>query len=284
MGILNKIRRLKTALAEAKKVYKIGGAANVTIATPIYDKIIQGKTALVTGGSSGIGFEIAKKFIQTGAKVIITGRNEGKLQQAAKVLGTDCCKYLVWDISETTSIDQKLKDCKELFGGDIDILVNNAGIAPSKFFGNTDEAEWNKIYDINLKGNYFLTQALVKTWRQSAFIGYKKIINISSQGGFVGATYPYRMAKWDVRGLTEGLGKLLIKDNIIVNGIAPGVVKTSMQQFSLEQGDNLYTDQNPVNRVCLPEEIAELALFLVSDACNFIIGQTIVCDGGYILK
>lgn len=92
------------------------------------------------------------------------------------------------------------------------------------------------------------------------------------------------MVKWDVRGLTEGLGKLLIKDNIIVNGIAPGVVKTSMQQFSLNQGDNLYTDQNPVHRVCLPEEIAELALFLVSDASNFIIGQTIVCDGGYTLK
>lgn len=284
MGILNKIRRLKTALAEAKKVYKIGGAANVTIATPIYDKILQGKIALVTGGSSGIGFEIAKKFMQTGAKVIITGRNEDKLQQAAKDLGTDCCKYLVWDISETSSIDQKLKDCKDIFDGDIDILVNNAGIAPSKFFGNIDETEWNKIYDINLKGNYFLTQALVKTWKQSAFTGYKKIINISSQGGFVGATYPYRMVKWDVRGLTEGLGKLLIKDNIIVNGIAPGVVKTSMQQFSLNQGDNLYTNQNPVHRVCLPEEIAELALFLVSDASNFIIGQTIVCDGGYTLK
>lgn len=284
MGILNKIRRLKVALAEAKKVYKTGGTANVIIATPRYDKILQGKIALITGGSSGIGFEIAKKFAQTGAMVIITGRNEKKLQQASTDLGTDCCKYLVWDISETESIDQKLQECKELVGGDIDILVNNAGIAPSKFFGKIDETEWNKIYDINLKGNYFLTQALVKTWKKSAFEGYKKIINISSQGGFVGATYPYRMVKWDVRGLTEGLGKLLIKDYIIVNGIAPGVVKTSMQQFSLDQGDNLYTDQNPVHRVCLPEEIAELALFLVSDASNFIIGQTIVCDGGYTLK
>ena len=100
----------------------------------------------------------------------------------------------------------------------------------------------------------------------------------------MGATYPYRMVKWDVRGLTEGLGKTLVKDNIIVNGIAPGVVKTSMQDFSLKQGDNLYTTQNPIQRVCLPEEIAELALFLACDASNFIIGQTIVCDGGYTLK
>ena len=119
---------------------------------------------------------------------------------------------------------------------------------------------------------------------KKAYPGYKKIINISSQGGFVGATYPYRMVKWDVRGLTEGLGKSLIKDNIIVNAIAPGVVKTSMQEFSLNQGDNLFTTQNPIQRVCLPEEIAELALFLASDASNFIIGQTIVCDGGYTLK
>ena len=111
-----------------------------------------------------------------------------------------------------------------------------------------------------------------------------KILNVSSQGGFVGATYPYRLAKWDIRGLTEGLGKSLIKKGIIVNGIAPGVVKTAMQSFSIEQGDNLYTNQNPLGRVILPEEIAELALFLISDASNAIVGQTIVCDGGYTLK
>ena len=82
---------------------------------------------------------------------------------------------------------------------------------------------------------FFLTQTLVKRWKgQISPDEYRKIVNISSQGGFVGATYPYRMVKWDVRGLTEGLGKTLVKDRIIVNGIAPGVVKTSMQQFSLQ--------------------------------------------------
>lgn len=284
MKILSKIRRMKLALIAAKTTYKTGGNVSVKIATPIYGNILENKVALITGGSSGIGLEIAKKYVQTGAKVIITGRNESKLQQATANIGSDRCTYLVWDISDTSSISKKLEECKQLIGGEIDILVNNAGIAPSKFFGNVDESEWNTIYDTNLKGSYFLTQTLVKSWKHSTFEGYKKILNISSQGGFVGATYPYRMVKWDVRGLTEGLGRLLIRDNIIVNGIAPGVVKTSMQQFSLNQGDNLYTDQNPVHRVCLPEEIAELALFLVSDASNFIIGQTIVCDGGYTLK
>ena len=172
-----------------------------------------------------------------------------------------------------------------MLGGDITTLVNNAGVPPSRFWGDVDEEEWDRIYAINLKGLFFLTQALTGRWKkQMVHDEYRKVINISSQGGFVGATYPYRMVKWDIRGLTEGLGKALVKDRIIVNGIAPGVVKTSMQQFSVQQGDNLYTDQNPMGRVILPGEIAELAVFLINDASNAIVGQTIVCDGGYTLK
>ena len=192
---------------------------------------------------------------------------------------------MAWDISMTDEIENKLDECESILGGEISVLVNNAGIAPSKFWGSVDEEEWDKIYSNNLKGLFFLTQSLTKRWKkQISAYEYRKIVNISSQGGFVGATYPYRMVKWDIRGLTEGLGKTLVKDRIIVNGIAPGVVKTSMQQFSLEQGENLYTDQNPIGRVILPGEIAELAIYLISDAGNAIVGQTIVCDGGYTLK
>lgn len=284
MGIYNKLSRIKIALYCAKQTYLHGGITKVNIATPQYDNILKGKVVLITGGASGIGFSIAKKCIQSGALVIITGRNELKLKKALDKIGNDSLKYLVWDVSDVEIISSKLNECTALYNRPIDIVVNNAGIAPSKFFGNIDEDEWDKIYDTNLKGNYFLTQEIVKQWQSSFSPNYRKIINISSQGGFVGATYPYRMVKWDIRGLTAGLGKLLIKDNIIVNGIAPGVVKTSMQEFSLNQGDNLFTNQNPIQRVCLPEEIAELALFLISDASNFIVGQTIVCDGGYILK
>ena len=111
-----------------------------------------------------------------------------------------------------------------------------------------------------------------------------KIINISSQGGFVGATYPYRMSKWDIVGLTRGLGLSLIDKNIIVNSIAPGVVRTEMQEHYFRQGDNVYSDENPIKRFAYPEEIAQLAIFMMSDLSNFIVGQTIVCDGGYTLK
>lgn len=284
MSLIVKIRRFIYALRHLKPIYRYGGVATFKIETPSYNSILKGKCILVTGGSSGIGYAIAEKCLGVGAKVIITGRNEEKLKLAQQKLKNPNCYYLRWDIAEVDSVRQKLKECYDLSKQPIDILVNNAGVAPIKFFGDVDEEEWQRIYDTNLKGTYFLIQEIVKEWREFKWDGYRKILNISSQGGFVGATYPYRMTKWDIRGLTEGLGKELIKDNIIVNGIAPGIVKTSMQEFSMRQGDNLYTYQNPVQRVCLPEEIAELALFMISDVCNFIIGQTIVCDGGYSLK
>ena len=282
--MLNRIRRAVNTLRKIILIYQTGGIINADISFCQQSTLLEGKRILITGGSSGIGLAMAKKFIAFGAYVVITGRNVQKLKDAMSSINSQNCKYVVWDHSKIDDLVEKLSKVQQILDGNIDVLINNAGVAPSKFWGNVDEEEWDNIYNINLKGNYFLSQEIVKLWKTKSFKGYKKILNISSQGGFVGATYPYRMTKWDLRGLTEGLGKSLINDRIIVNGIAPGVVKTAMQQFSLQQGDNLYTDQNPINRVCLPEEIAELAAFLVSDTSNFIIGQTIVCDGGYILK
>ncbi len=286
--MLDKIKKLislyLTSFHYARECSKYGGLKKINIVYLSKNELLCGKNILITGGGSGIGFAIAQRCINSGGKVVITGRNEEKLKEALNILGSDYAHYIVWDISKVDEIKSHLKEVRKSFGGDVDILINNAGIAPSKFWGNTNEEEWNKIYNTNLKGGFFLTQQITKDWKNYEHLEYKKIINISSQGGFVGATYPYRMVKWDIRGLTEGLGKSLINDRIIVNGIAPGIVKTSMQEFSLHQGDNLYTNQNPIHRVCLPEEIAELALFLMSDRSNFIIGQTIVCDGGYTLK
>jgi len=278
-------KRIRQALRCAVQGYKNGGSSIARITYPVYGDVLSGKNILITGGSSGIGLAIAKKYVECGANVLITGRNKEKLKAAVEEIGKERCASISWDITLTDEIEKRLDECEALLGGEITALVNNAGVAPSKFWGDVDDEEWDKIYSTNLKGLFFLTQSLAKRWKkQISPDEYRKILNISSQGGFVGATYPYRMVKWDIRGLTEGLGKTLVKDRIIVNGIAPGVVKTSMQQFSLQQGENIYTDQNPIERVILPEEIAELALFLMSDSGNAIVGQTIVCDGGYTLK
>ncbi len=267
-----------------KKIYKYGGYSTVNIANINYGAILKGKKILVTGGGSGIGLSIAKKCLQEGATIVITGRNENKLKHVAEEINNPLLKVLVWDISQITQVEEKLQKVKLLLEGEIDILVNNAGIVNGITFPDVTEGIWDKIYATNSKGLFFLTQSLCKRWLKDEKNKVKKVINISSQGGFVGATYPYRMTKWDIAGLTQGLGIKLASHGIIVNGIAPGIIATNMQPGCLNQKENVYCSLNPLERFALPEEIAELAIFLMSDACSFIVGQTIVCDGGFSLK
>lgn len=276
MSIINKIRKIRSAI-------RYGGYNEIKICQLKNDNCLKGKRILITGGSSGIGFQIAKKCCSCGANVIITGRNEEKLINSINNINGEI-NYLVWDLMDTEHIEEHLNRVLHIFKGSLDCLINNAGVEPHEFFPDVTEKEWANIYDTNSKGAFFLTQEVYKHWLNHKESDYKKIIFIDSQGGFVGATYPYRMVKWDIRGLTKGLGLKLAKDGILVNGIAPGVVKTEMQKFSLEQGDNTYCDQNLLGRVCLPEEVAEMAAFMLSDACNFMVGQTILIDGGYSLK
>ncbi|WP_320167930.1 SDR family oxidoreductase [Mangrovibacterium marinum] len=266
-------------------IFKYGGYTTVNIANINYGKILKGKRILITGGSSGIGLSIAKKCLNEGAIVVITGRSETKLKKVKKEINNPSLKISVWDISQISQIEENLQTIKNLLEGNIDFLVNNAGITNGTNFPNVTEEIWDKIYTTNSKGLFFLTQSICNQWIKTKERNkLRKVINISSQGGFVGATYPYRMSKWDIAGLTQGLGIKLAPHGIIVNGIAPGIIATNMQQWSFKQKDNVYFSENLLERFALPEEIAELAIFLMSDASNFIVGQTIVCDGGYSIK
>lgn len=287
--ILRKFRRLflriSLTLKNVLKVIKYGNYSTVNIAQIYHGDILKGKKILVTGGSTGIGFSIAKKCISEGADVIITGRTDSKLKIACEKIGSNSLKSLVWDVSSISEIDDKLEECRRLLNGDIDILVNNAGIVNGTHYPNVTEEIWDRVYAANSKGLFFLTQALCSHWEKRKNYNLKKVINISSQGGFVGATYPYRMTKWDIIGLTQGLGLKLAPKGILVNGIAPGITATPALRMDFEQNEkNTYCSQNPLERFALPEEIAELSAFLMSDAANFIVGQTIVCDGGYSIK
>lgn len=278
------IKRFNLTIKSLRKIYKYGGYTTANISYVSNGEILKGKKILITGGSTGIGFSIAQKCIKEGATVVITGRDEDKLKQAEKKINSPLLKVLVWDIAQIINIEEGLSKTKELLKGNIDILVNNAGIINGIEFPNVTEEIWDKIYAINSKGLFFLTQTLCDKWMKENKIQHRKVINISSQGGFVGATYPYRMTKWDIAGLTQGLGIKLAPYGIIVNGIAPGIVATNMQPDCQNQKDNIYSPHNPIKRFAFPDEIAELATFLISDASNFIIGQTIVCDGGYSIK
>lgn len=284
MGVVNRLRRIKSGIELFKLAYRDGGVKSIQVSKLSSGKLLEGKKIVITGGGSGIGLAIAKAALKQGGRVIITGRNFDKLQKAKNSLGVDGIFCLEWDISNVSQVESKILECESILGEKIDILVNNAGIQPQKFFPYVDEEEWDEIYSVNSKGTYFICEELCKYWMSNPSNEYRKLINISSQGGFVGATYPYRMSKWDIRGLTEGLGMEMAKYGVLVNGIAPGVIRTEMQAFSLKQENNMYCNQNPLSRIGLPEEIAELAVFMMSDLCNFIVGQTIVVDGGFVLK
>lgn len=277
-------KKILLVIKSLQKIYRYGGYSTIKIANVNHGGILRGKNVLITGGSTGIGLSIAKKCLQEGATIVITGRNNNKLTTAKEEINNPLLKTLVWDISQISQIEVGIVKARELLNGEIDILVNNAGIVNGIQFPDVTEEIWDKIYATNSKGLFFLTQSLCNQWIKSGENKMKKVINISSQGGFVGATYPYRMTKWDIAGLTQGLGNRLAPYGIIVNGIAPGIVATNMQPGYKNQKDNVYCSQNPLMRFALPEEIAELAIFLMSDACNFIVGQTIVCDGGYSIK
>jgi NAD(P)-dependent dehydrogenase (short-subunit alcohol dehydrogenase family) len=277
-------QRTLIIIKSLKNIYQYGGYTTVKITNIDYGEVLKGKKILITGGSTGIGLSIARKCIQQGATVVITGRTEIKLKQAIEEVNSPLLKMIVWDISQISQIEEKLDNIKLLLGGDIDILVNNAGIVNAVNFPNVTEEIWDKIYSINSKGLFFLTQTLSDQWMKKNKVQLRKIINISSQGGFVGATYPYRMTKWDILGLTQGLGIKLAPHGIIVNGVAPGIIATKMQPNYHAQEDNVFCSLNPLKRIAMPAEIAELVVFLMSDAANFIVGQTIICDGGYSIK
>lgn len=278
------VKKTLLILMSIKKIYQSGGYSTFQIAKIDYGQILRGKSVLITGGSAGIGFSIAKKFVGEGASVIITGRDKEKLAAAAHEINSLNLRTIVWDAADFAITEQKLNECRLLLNGDIDILVNNAGIVNGAQFPDVHEETYDAIYLINHKSLFFLSQAVYKNWISERPKNLKKIINISSQGGFVGATYPYRMTKWDIAGLTQGLGVKLAPHGVIVNGIAPGIIATAMQPSTLKQGENNFCVLNPLGRFALPDEIAELALFLAGDASNFIIGQTIVCDGGFSIK
>lgn len=249
---------------------------------PVYvqkenNKILDGKTALITGGASGIGFGIAKAFIDAGCKVIVAGRNEAKLKKACDDLGKSS-KYIVLDISQISSISEKIKIASALFGSDsqIDILVNSAGTHGNQHFIDVTEDTFDSVIGINLKGTYFMCQQMGKYMINHKIKGH--ILNISSSSALKPAWTPYEISKWGVCGMTKGIAGALIKHGIVVNAIGPGPVATEM--LGRDENDTLYMDENPSKRYAVTAEIGQMAVYMASDFCNLVVGDTLYMSGG----
>lgn len=255
---------------------RTGGLVNVTIAQLNYPELLKDKKVLITGGTSGIGYAIAEKFLSQGAKIVITGRSEANLQNAKNALDSNFLHTYIWDVTDFQNIEHKIDEISKILGG-LDIVINNAGILLLTDYQNTTEKIWDHTFNSNLKSVFFISQKVCDFFLKTNSKTVSKIINISSMSGIIADSNPYHLSKAGINSLTVGLAKQYTKNNIIVNAIAPGVTNTKMNQYA----ENLFRDQDNKNgRVALPEEIAELALFLASDAANTIVGQIIAIDGG----
>ena len=268
---------LKSKIKDTIRLFK--GKEMIPIYQPIDGHhLLEGKTALITGGSGGIGFAIAKTFLQQSCEVIISGTSEQKLTQYCEKLskGTKV-HYLVIDVTDIKSMPEKVRQAADMTStGKIDILVNSAGLVSHSDFYHMTEQEYDSIMDVNAKGTYFMSQAVGKFMIEKEIKGH--ILNITSSSALRPAWTPYQMSKWAVRGLTLGLADALLPYGIVVNAIAPGPVATPM--LGKFEGDSIYNETSPSGRYAMPEEIAQLAVFMVSDMGNLIVGDTFYMTGG----
>lgn len=237
------------------------------------NELLRGRRALVTGGTSGIGYAIAQAYLNAGAEVIITGRSKERIDAALESL----IKYgnvsgLVLDNRDVKAMESSF--AKLTSDGKIDILVNNAGVLGA-VLPNATEEDFDNIINTNLKGAFFLSQEIGKYMKDNRIKG--NILNIASSSSLRPAVSAYTLSKWGLRGLTLGLAKVLAPYGITVNGLAPGPTATPMLKTD---SNNITNEKIPLGRYVMPEEIANMAVFLVSEMGRPIIGDIVYMTGG----
>ena len=251
---------------------------------------VEGKIAVVTGGSRGIGEMITAGFLANGVKVYITARKFDALQAKAKELSKHYdqeCIPIAADLSTKEGVDIFCNEIKQ-HETHIDILINNAGAAWAEPIDTFSEKGWDKVMDLNVKSTFFITQQLLPLLRKNASNDDpSRVINIGSIDGIstpVFESYPYGASKAAVHHLTRVLSARLVKEDILVNAIAPGPFPSNMLGPAVAFDYSGIASVNPRKRVGTPEDIAGLAIFLCSRAGSYTVGETITCDGGLVSR
>jgi NAD(P)-dependent dehydrogenase (short-subunit alcohol dehydrogenase family) len=238
------------------------------------------RTAIITGGGSGIGLAIAGRFVNAGIRTIIIGRDPQKLAAAQHELG-DNCYPITHDLSDLPTLPELVRQIISRFG-QIDILVNNAGINMKKDFQEVTDEEFDNILHTNLKAVFALSREVVKT-----MLPRRKgnIINISSMASQYGIpkVIAYTASKAAIEGMTRAMAVELSPDGILVNCIAPGFIATEMSAKALngdpERKQKVFS-RTPMGRLGDPGEIGDAALFLASDQASYLTGVVLPVDGG----
>lgn len=249
--------------------------------------LLNGKKALITGGSAGIGKAIALAFVKNGADVAIFATNEAKVKETIleleqnKVNPNQDIQYFLVDVSKKALVEEAISTLLNKWN-DLDVLVNNAGITRDGFIIKMTEEDWDAVLDINLK-SVFNTCKTVARQMMKAKKG--KIINISSVVGLVGssAQVNYAASKAGMIGFSKSLAKELARKNINVNCIAPGYIQTKMTEVLSDDVKEKILGSIPFNRYGTPEDVALAALFLASNMSDYITGQVLTVDGGMVM-
>ncbi|MEO7026768.1 MAG: SDR family oxidoreductase [Caulobacteraceae bacterium] len=249
---------------------------------------LEGRTALVTGGSRGIGRMIAEGFVGRGAKVYISARKARACEEAAEELSRDGgrCIALPRDISTVEGAKALAADVSGREGGRLDVLVNNAGAAWAADFDEFPESGWDKVMNLNLKSPFFLTQALHGALKVAASAERpSKVINIASIDGIALnplETYSYHASKAALIYLTRRLAARLVRDHILVNAIAPGAFASDMNRAARDHADSV-AKHIPSGRIGRDEDMASAAIYLAARSGDYVVGTTLVVDGGVAL-
>ncbi|MES2290767.1 MAG: SDR family oxidoreductase [Pseudomonadota bacterium] len=244
---------------------------------------LDGRVALITGGSRNIGKWIAEGFIAQGAKVYISSRKADACFATAEELGPNCIA-LPQDVSTVAGCKALAAQLAE-HESKLDILVNNAGAAWGEPFAGFPESGWDKVMDLNVKSPFFLTQAVFEQLKAAGSAGQPaKVINITSIDGQrlnPWETYSYQTSKAALIYMTKVLAARLVKDNINVTSIAPGAYPSDMNKAARDHGAEV-AKGIPSKRLGVPEDLAAAAIYLASRAGDYVVGDTITVDGGLV--
>ena len=246
---------------------------------------LTGRVALVTGAGRGMGRASAERLATNGARVVVNDLDETRAAEVADKLVSEGAEAIgvAADVSDADDVSRLVDTTRERLG-DVDILVNNAGVLRRTGILALDEDEWDLVLDVNLKGTYLCTRAVLPAMKEA---GWGRVVNISSSAGRSVSTLGgphYTTAKAAVLGFTRAVAKEMAPFGITLNAVCPGLVKTEMvsEVITGAQAQD-YADSFPIGRLAEPEEVAELVAFLASDRAAYITGASLDINGGDLM-
>lgn len=243
--------------------------------------MLEGKVAVVTGGTRGIGYQVVRKYLENGARVVLFGSRKESVDKALQQLKEENPEWeadgMYPNLTDAADVEKAILQVKEKYGK-IDILVNNAGISQSTRLYDYTPEEFDKVIDLNVKAVFYAILPAAKIMKEQGggcIINTSSMVSISGQAA--GAGYP--TSKFAVNGLTISLARELGRDNIRVNAVAPGVTKTDMVAALPEEVVTAISKQIPIGRPGEPEEVANAFLYLASDMASYVTGEILSVDG-----